>query len=246
MAGWFHGMQANYSVFCDFDGTVSVRDATDVLLEAYALPQWRLIEKSWRAGNIGSMECMRRQVALLRCSRKELDDLVDQVAIDPGFADFVLTCREAAVPVVVLSDGLDYVIGRVLRNNGLSEIPFYANRLEMHADGSYSLAFPQAQAGCIAASGTCKCALMRALHRPGAASVLVGDGASDFCAAREAADFVFAKDSLLEHCRRFALPHGAYEDFRDVTRLLFNLKLGECDSEESSPVLSYAGYPQNG
>ena len=239
-------MRTRYSVFCDFDGTVSAKDVTDVLLEAYALPQWQEVEALWRAGCIGSMECMRRQVALLRCSRQELDALADSVAIDPRFPDFVAACREARVPVAILSDGLDYVILRVLQNHGLTNLPVYANRLEMVGDGRYALSFPHAQTACLAASGTCKCSLIETLRQPGTKAILVGDGASDFCAAREAADFVFAKDSLLEHCREFALPHAAYSDFSDTKRLLFNHLCGEYDAQRHSPNLAYEGYPPHG
>jgi 2,3-diketo-5-methylthio-1-phosphopentane phosphatase len=234
-------MPINHCIFSDFDGTISVPDVTDVLLEAYALPQWRAIEDSWRSGAIGSMECMRRQVELLRCSREELDALVDGVAIDPGFRDFAHACREAWVPLVVLSDGLDYVIERVLRNQGLGWVPFYANRLEMHGDGRYSLAFPHARCECISGSGTCKCALMRTLRRPGAEVLLIGDGASDFCAAQGGADFVLAKGTLLDHCRKLSLPHAAYGNFRDIMLLLFNHQHGELGMQECPPVFSHAG-----
>jgi len=239
-------MRTRYSIFCDFDGTVSVRDVTDVLLETYAESQWQDIEALWRAGRIGSMECMRRQVSLLRCSAKELDALADAVAIDPWFPDFVAACRDAAVPVAILSDGLDYVIRRVLRNNGLADLPVHANRLEMLGDGRYALSFPHAAADCLAASGTCKCALMRDLRLPGTEAVLVGDGASDFCAAREAAGFVLAKGSLLAHCREFALPHAAYNDFQDVRRLLLTHPGGAFDAQKRSPNLSYEGFPPHG
>jgi 2,3-diketo-5-methylthio-1-phosphopentane phosphatase len=225
---------------------VSVADVTDVLLEAYALPEWRSIEMLWRDGGIGSMECMQRQVALLRCSTGELDSLVDAVAIDPWFPEFVAACRDAAAPVAVLSDGLDYVIRRVLQNHGLTDLPVYANQLEFLGDGRYALAFPHARAGCIATSGTCKCALMRALCLPGSEAVLVGDGASDFCAAREAADFVFAKGTLLPHCREFALPHAAYDNFHDVKRLFATPQRGEYATQKRSPGPSYAGYPPHG
>lgn len=223
-----------------------MRDVTDVLLEAYAEPQWQDIEALWRAGRIGSMECMQRQVALLRCSARELDALADAVAIDPWFPDFVVACRDAAVPVTILSDGLDYVIRRVLQNNGLTDLSVYANRLEMLGDGRYALSFPHAATGCLAASGTCKCALMRGLRLPGTEAVLVGDGASDFCAAREGAGFVLAKGSLLEHCREFALPHAAYNDFQDVKRLLLAHPGGAYDAQKRASKLSYEGCSPHG
>ncbi len=239
-------MRPTYSIFCDFDGTVSVKDVTDVLLETYALPQWQEIEDAWRAGRIGSMECMRQQVAMLRCSRRELDAVADAVAIDPHFPAFAAMCRQAGVPVTIVSDGLDYVIRRVLRNSGLANLPVRANRLELLGEGCYALSFPYAQKGCLSASGTCKCALMRALRLPGTQAVLVGDGASDFCAAREVADFVLAKDALLQQCRELALPHAAYKDFSDVQRLLFNPSHDQYDVRRHAPGFGYEGYSSHG
>jgi 2,3-diketo-5-methylthio-1-phosphopentane phosphatase len=219
---------------------------TDVLLETYALPQWREIEEDWRAGSIGSLECMRRQVALLRCSPRQLDALADAVVIDRHFPSFVAACREAGVPVTIVSDGLDSIIRRVLRNHGLADLPVRANRLELLGEGRYALSFPYAQEGCLSASGTCKCALMRALRQPGTQAVLIGDGASDFCAAREVADFVLAKDALLRQCRELALPHAAYQDFSDVQRLLFNPGHDRYDVRRQASGLGYEGYPTHG
>lgn len=224
-----HEWQASYWIFCDFDGTISRCDATDELLEAFAQPEWRVIEDSWRSGDITAMECMKRQVDLLRCSKKKLDTLVNAVAIDPWFVDFVSTCRDIGVPLTVLSDGLDYVIKRVFHNNGLSWIPFYANKFEILGGGRYSLTFPHARERCFAGHGTCKCALIRRLRSPDTKIILVGDGASDFCAAREAADFVFAKGSLLKHCRELNVPHAAYDNFLDIKEMLLSLQPGEYD-----------------
>lgn len=223
-------MRTSYSFFCDFDGTVSVRDVTDVLLETYALPEWRDIEALWRAGDIGSMECMQRQVALLACSRRQLDALADAVAIDPGFPDFVAACRDACLPVTILSDGIDYCIRRVLRHVGLDWLPVYANRLTLLAEDRYTLAFPFADATCLSASGTCKCALVRGLRQAGTTAVVIGDGASDFCAAREAADLVIAKGALLDFCREHNLPHVPFSNFNDVKRMLFHSQLGLGDA----------------
>jgi 2-hydroxy-3-keto-5-methylthiopentenyl-1-phosphate phosphatase len=48
--------------------------------------------------------------------------------------------------------------------------------------------------------------------------VVVGDGRSDFCVAGRA-DLVLAKSSLVEHCRRSALPHFAIENFDEATEI---------------------------
>lgn len=236
-------MRTRYSIFCDFDGTVSVKDVTDVLLETYALPEWREIEEEWRAGNIGSLECMQRQVALLRCSRKKLDALADDVAIDSRFPDFVAACRDAGVPVTIVSDGIDCIIRRVLRNYGLADLPVRANRLEFCGEDRYALSFPYARNDCLAFCGTCKCACIRELSAPGSQAVLIGDGVSDYCAAKEAADFIFAKGALLTRCRQDALPHSAFDDFGDITRQLLNLPTLCYEAPRQQPLgLRYEGY----
>jgi len=49
-------------VFFDFDGTIAPVDTTDLLLERFAAPDWRQIEDDWKAGRIGSRECLVRRI----------------------------------------------------------------------------------------------------------------------------------------------------------------------------------------
>jgi 2-hydroxy-3-keto-5-methylthiopentenyl-1-phosphate phosphatase len=208
-----------WQVACDFDGTIAVEDVTDSVLARFADPAWQEIEAEWKAGRIGSRECMARQVDLVRCHPVELDRHLDRIEIDPAFPSFVSYCRRQSIPLRVVSDGLDYVIRRILGRYGLGDLPIMANRLERLADGRYRLGFPHALDNCSAASGTCKCA---ALKRPTSElrhTVLIGDGASDFCGATTA-DLVFAKDRLLAHCERRRLPYVPFADFAEVRRLL--------------------------
>ncbi|MEZ4537363.1 MAG: hypothetical protein R3D26_20540 [Cyanobacteriota/Melainabacteria group bacterium] len=43
-------------IFCDFDGTITVGDTVDLLLEKLALPEWEALEL-WQKGEISSGEC---------------------------------------------------------------------------------------------------------------------------------------------------------------------------------------------
>jgi len=72
-------------VFCDFDGTISVQDATDFILARFADPEWQDIEEQWKKGIIGSAQCMQRQVALIRANKQQLDTALDAIEIDPSF-----------------------------------------------------------------------------------------------------------------------------------------------------------------
>jgi 2-hydroxy-3-keto-5-methylthiopentenyl-1-phosphate phosphatase len=60
-------------VLVDFDGTIASVDTTDLLLERFAAPDWRQIEDDWKAGHIGSRECLVRQIDLVQASRLMAD-----------------------------------------------------------------------------------------------------------------------------------------------------------------------------
>lgn len=216
-----------WDILCDFDGTITHFDVTDSLLEQFAKPAWLDVEKEWESGKIGSKECLSRQIQLLNMSRFELDRRLDQIAIDPDFATFVRKAQEKGHKVTVLSDGLDYSIHRILRRYGLGHLPVLSNDLHQSGDRNWRITFPNADSACRFASGHCKCASRRRIQSllPNErGSLLIGDGRSDFCLA-ETADLVFAKDKLIDRCRRQNLPHCAINGFADAIGLLE--KIGE-------------------
>ena len=217
---------SDWTILCDFDGTIALDDTTDTLLDRFGQPGWEVLERDWREGRIGSHDCMAGQVALLDMNRAELDAHLAQRAIDPSFTAFVKAAHGSGTQIEVLSDGLDYAIRTILRRNGLDWLPVTANRLEAAGERSWRLAFPNANATCRVASGTCKCARAD-LARSGRKRVLlIGDGASDFCVA-EAADFVFAKDKLVAHCRAKNIAHAGIHGFDDALALLPDLIEGK-------------------
>jgi len=208
-----------WEILCDFDGTIVTDDVTDRLLETFAAPAWRDIEREWRAGRIGSMECMRDQVALIDATPAVLDAEIARSKIDPEFPAFVALARWHGLPVTIVSDGLDRVIRYVLNRVGLSDLEIRSNRLSYRGEGQWQLDFPSAAPDCNAGSGTCKCAIAR---RDSRRTLLIGDGRSDFCAA-DAADFVFAKSHLVTHCQKTGVAHAVFRDFADAQILLEEL-----------------------
>jgi len=208
----------NWHVICDFDGTIALEDVTDGLLSRFAPPAWEEIEAEWKDGKIGSRDCMARQVALIRASREELDSYIDQVEIDPDFPAFARLCLSHGTSFEVVSDGLDYAIRRILSSHGLGHLDVIANHLVDQGEG-YALEFPYSHATCRASSGTCKCRRVDpdVVGEKGP-SLLIGDGASDFCGA-SAVDLVLAKDKLLTQCRKMDYPHLAITNFADAIRL---------------------------
>lgn len=209
---------SGWTILCDFDGTISVEDVIDSLLDRFGQPGWEVLERDWRAGRIGSRECMAGQVELLQASRAELDEHLAGLWIDHAFPDFVAQTRALHVPLNIVSDGLDYAIHQILERYGLDDLPLAANHL---APGipprQWRLTSPCQASGC--RSGTCKCASVEQAGQGGRKTLLIGDGASDFCAA-DHADFVFAKHRLIEHCRASGIAYVPINGFDEAIQLL--------------------------
>jgi 2-hydroxy-3-keto-5-methylthiopentenyl-1-phosphate phosphatase len=209
-------MTSAVRLFVDFDGTVSRADTTDLVLQHFADAAWLEVEAAWERGEIGSRECMVRQLDLVRVTPERLDELLAGVELDPYFPAFVGLCGSLGVPVSIVSDGLDRSVQAALRRYGLS-MPALANRLEWRGGACWRLSFPLARHDCRSLAGHCKC---RSMGDKGL-RVLVGDGRSDFCAARSA-DMVFAKAKLLTHCREEGIAHAAFSDFAELSRLFID------------------------
>jgi 2,3-diketo-5-methylthio-1-phosphopentane phosphatase len=221
---------SDWTILCDFDGTIALDDTTDTLLERFGLPGWEQLETDWRQGRLNSHDCMAGQVALLDMSRRELDAHLTERPIDPAFGAFVEATQRSGTPLEVLSDGLDYAIRSILGRYGFDWLPITANRLEPSGARTWRLDFPNASAGCRVASGTCKCVRANASHAGRKRVLLIGDGASDFCVA-QASDFVFAKGKLVAHCRARGIPHAEINGFADALKLLPDLFAGKLTGE---------------
>jgi 2-hydroxy-3-keto-5-methylthiopentenyl-1-phosphate phosphatase len=210
-------------VFCDFDGTVTQEDVTDRILEELADPGWRQLEAAWVQGMIGSRECLERQMALVRSSSKQLNTLIDSIALDPCFSSFYEFTEQAAIPFYILSDGFDYVIKRVLRRAGADgELRngkhLFTSSMEIE-DNRARVSFPHDPRVCEHGCATCKPSIIRRLRRNHRPVIFIGDGLSDRFAVAES-DLVFAKKQLLAHCRKHEIGCIPFETFAEVESTL--------------------------
>lgn len=221
-----------FHVFVDFDGTIAPVDTTDLLLQRFADPRWLDIEEQWKAGLIGSRECMIRQVDLVRATPEEIDRFIENIEIDPGFANFVNLCSSLGHAVTVVSDGLDRTIGTVLKRSGI-DVPFRANRLSWAGGKRWRLKFPHARSDCATLAGNCKCQFAEAERA--SPRIVVGDGRSDYCIAGRA-DLVLAKSALAARCREQRLPHIEFRDFAEASELLMSWIAARSGERSEIPV----------
>ena len=214
-----------WMVQSDFDGTISLLDVTDTLLNRFGKPGWQELEDAWERGDIGSRECMKGQVALLDMSETELQTHLDTIEIDGYFVRFVQEAKALGIKVQVVSDGIDYAIRHVLERNGLGDLEVIANHLVQTGERSWRLDSPWASNHCARASGNCKCerlAEQQAIH---GRVLYIGDSTSDFCVSGKA-DFVLAKYKLIAYCENNGIAHARFENFGQATQLLEQVVLG--------------------
>ena len=212
----------NIHFFLDFDGTISTGDVVDLVLERFADKRWKDVEKEWAEGQIGSRECLRRQIELVKASPEDLQKLVSHVRLDPHFLAFLKKAEDLGVLVTIVSDGFDLLIEQVLRQNVhdrqwiVKGIPIFSNKLRKTGKG-FEAVFPTdpCEHGC----ANCKAAVMRKLVAVDDNVFFVGDGWSDRFAA-EKAHLTFAKGRLLAFCRDNGLENIEYVDFGKITQWL--------------------------
>ena len=220
-------------ILCDFDGTVARPDTTDELLEGLADSAWRAIEERWRRGEIDSRECMARQIPLLRGGWHAIERFLDErVVLEPSFAPFAVWCATRGIALRIPSEGIEPVIRHLLARERVAVASIWASRLERRPGDRLALDFSHASGRTHCGAALCKCELFhRSPGRP--MRVLIGDGRSDFCAARRA-DVVFAREHLLEHCRAERIRAIPFESFETV-RAVIEMNLASAAS--GSPIL---------
>jgi len=204
---------SGYSVFFDFDNTITAIDILDDIIERFSENRdWEAYEKSWKAGRIGSRECLKGQLKSVRITKKGLLRYLSMVKIDPYFKKVLAALKERKIKPVILSDNFSFIIKNILKNNDITGLTVYSNSLRFRKDRIIP-SFPHALPSCLRCGNCKKSSLSKNNFRD--KIIYIGDGLSDVCAAKEA-DIVFGKDSLLEHFRKIKKDCIPFKDLRQV------------------------------
>ncbi len=205
---------ARTAVFIDFDGTISEHDTGLHLLDRLAEPGWEAVSAAYERGEIGSRECLLDEWALLPNDEGLLRSVAREVPIDPAAKSLVDDLRAAGAGVTIVSDGFGIRADEVAEELG---VPLLTNAPDWSTG---RLEFPNEDRCCACSScGTCKQAPIKDARHRGLATVLVGDGTSDYKAAL-LADVVFAKGPLARWCQRNEVPFHPFERLADVRAAL--------------------------
>ena len=204
-------------VICDFDGTITTADVTNVLWDRFGIADWRArLLPGFRSGELSHLELMDIGWREVTATENELlayaRPLIDLRA---GFQAFVDRCRREHWTFHVLSGGLDWYLRALLP----PDIPFTC--YITHFDGGWRVRLP---AGLevpdrldfkVHALG-----MLRARH-PGLETVFIGDGRNDLPVAREAdRRFAVRGSTLARLCDQEHLSYETFDSFDDVAAAL--------------------------
>jgi 2,3-diketo-5-methylthio-1-phosphopentane phosphatase len=199
----------------DFDGTIVDKDTAQIALNRFGDPEWMKIDEALERGAISFEESLRQEFATLNASQKSIiEEATRQATIRPHFARLVDYCKRSALPLKVVSGGLDFCIRHFLDRDGwLDFIEIHAPRSEFNGTG-YSVTFPRTLSS---SSINFKDDLVVREKSEGARVWFVGNGFGDLAAAKES-DFAFAirGSRLAQLCSEKKVPHEEIDDFDRV------------------------------
>ena len=211
-----------YTIYIDFDGTVTTRDVGDGVFDRFLRKElgknWHkdLLEE-WKSGRLTSQECLLIQSKNSEVTKEEMVNALDNFELREGFTELIEHCRKNGISVEILSDGLDFYINHILKKNGLGDLTVKSNH--MHFEGqSMVMEFPFMEFGC-GHCGNCKRYHIEKSRANGNKIVYIGDGLSDRFAVKSS-DIIFARGDLARHCKRNSIEFTYFPDFHTVLRFI--------------------------
>ena len=199
----------------DFDGTIVDTDTAQIALDRFGDHDWMRIDEALERGEVSFEESLSREFVTLKAPPEAIiEEVRRQTSFRPNFDRLVDYCRNAQLPLTVVSGGLDFCIQHFLdRNDWLRFVKICAPISHFTGSG-YTLMFPEVTHY---GSSSFKDGLVRYEKTKGFRVFFVGNGFGDLSAAKEAT-FVFAiRGSRLAHlCREQHVQHEEVEDFQEV------------------------------
>ena len=207
-------------VQCDFDGTITEKDASFLLLDAFAQGDWLRLLREYKEHKISVGEFNTRAFAMVKADKATLlEALKGKVKVRAGFHELVNYCLRKGFRFVIVSNGLDFYINAILKDLGLENIELHAAKTAFHPEGmKVQYIGPDGKR----LEDGFKEAYTELFLKLGYRVIYMGNGDSDIAPARYA-HHVFATGDLLTHCRGNNLDYKPFENFIDVVRYLEQL-----------------------
>lgn len=219
-------------LFTDWDGTVTLQDSNDYLTDNFGMgvANRRALNEDVLAGRKNFREIFEEMLDSVNVPfDKCIEILLENIELDPGFADFYAWSKSQNIPVVVVSSGMIPIIRALLTKlvgeSAAQEIQIIANNVNIKPDGSWHIIYRDESP-----HGHDKSRAIRPYADLEDRPVLLyaGDGVSDLSAASET-DLLFAKEGrdLITWCKKENIPYHEFSSYQDIHKLTAKLNSGE-------------------
>jgi 2-hydroxy-3-keto-5-methylthiopentenyl-1-phosphate phosphatase len=204
-------------VQCDFDGTVTKKDTSFFLLDAFAQGDWRRLLREYKEHKISVGEFNTKAFAMVKADKPTLlEALKGKVEVRAGFHELVNYCLKKDFRLVIVSNGLDFYIKAVLRDLALKNIEMHAAQASFYPEGmEVQYVGPDGKR----LDDDFKEEYVKSFLKLGYRVIYVGNGDSDIAPAKYA-HHIFATGELMAYCRDNNLDCKPFENFLDVVREL--------------------------
>ena len=207
---------------CDFDGTIIRHNLGVLFRETFARGDWRGIETAYAQHRITVEECNRQQYRLIRESIEGLQDFACRHSeVRPGFQEFVEYCQQTGIPLVVVSNGVDFYIRKVLAWIGMSHLELHCGHGVFREDGII-VGYEDPEGKPLDSSF--KGSYLKWLRQRDSTIVYLGDGYSDIEPASQA-DYVLATGVLPDMLTERSIVATPFDDFYEVVRVIQRLPM---------------------
>jgi 2-hydroxy-3-keto-5-methylthiopentenyl-1-phosphate phosphatase len=215
-------MKKEFKIFIDFDGTITSADVGENIFLKFGNEEKSLnIIEDLLSDKISSKDCWELLCeSVSYIDKTQLDTFIDEINIDPEFKNFISFCKANEAKHYILSDGFDYYIERILRKEGLDDIKYFSNVLQV-IDNKLRPSFPYLDIDC-PESANCKRNHILSNSGDEEYTVYIGDGNSDRYAA-QFCDFIFAKNDLLKYCEKERISYYPFKNFNDIQQMMIKL-----------------------
>lgn len=207
-------------IFSDFDGTISSTDVCNEIFKKFGdfdhyflllINRKISLKEYWYA----LFRTLRPGVSLDTLSGWALQN----VDVDPSFAEFVKFCLDNDLRFEIVSDGFKFYIWAFLKNLNVEKlVPFFGNDVVLNGS-IYEPIFTFASESCFCDAGSCKRNFVLNKLQDDEILVYIGDGYSDFCLT-EYSDVIFAKKVLASYCNAHKIPHYPFRSFAEIKTTL--------------------------
>jgi 2-hydroxy-3-keto-5-methylthiopentenyl-1-phosphate phosphatase len=181
------------AICCDFDGTITLTDTGKELLNTLTDKDWQSIDQFVIDGEIGTRAALIEQWGMIEhTTMQEIFSIVDRIKIDPTFIDFYKWTVNSNIYFIILSDGFETYIKRILEKQDidLSKLRIKSNDMDL-VDNKIKLKF--LTENCEHDCANCKYSHVLGIKDNYDKIVYIGDGLSDILPAKELADYIFAR-----------------------------------------------------